>query len=1084
MKNRIVQFHPAISDGDAISTCLLDVSDLIKSNGNSSEIVVERNDSENTNIKLLADFQFDPDDCLIIHHSLGFEDLDFLLGLSCRKILWFHNITPVDQLQDDFLKRLSRLGREQLVALRNVTNAAITDSYYSARELKAYGFSQLLVHPPGYEHLKKLDRTQQEKGLECTQLNNWLFVGRIAKNKNQIELIENFAKYRHFNEGAHLTLVGGVSEPGYKTGVEDAITGLQLGSCITVTGKVSESTKNDLYQASDVYVSASRHEGYGVPFFEAMRYELPIVAYRCGAVAEIVMEAGVLVSPSEANGLVEGVKRLHNDASALSHLALKRSSYLSELENELPIRQQELLDFLVSDQLPPATSIRVEGPFETTYSLAQVNRNLAQSLASQSTSEIALSAIEGLGHYEIDNSLVEVLQSQLPMIESRRNRASVVIRQTYPPRLDDVCALGAFCYFGWEETVVPRYIVDHFNEFADGIGVMSNFVADICVASGVSVPIEVIGVGVNKPTARYSVNAERDVFQFLSITSGFPRKGLDLLLAAYVSQFGWDSNTKLVLKTFPNIHNDIDSQLAQVMQAYPDALIEHISGDVSAEEIGALYLSSDCYVHSSRGEGFGLGAAEAMAIGVPVIGCSASGSADFLTDETAITVPFRSARSRSHMNLAGSAWFEPDVTAMAKAMRSIRDGEVLDLQQKVDAAKELISSDFSWSTVGWRWANFVQKISEAKRRKSVCVVSPFSVGCGIAQYSHDLYSGFGRNYTVRVLAHDASAFLDHPSIDLQVCWENGFGSNKNDLFDEIIRDTSDALHVQLNYGFLSPAAFAALLDLSAHSRKVVTVHRTAPLEIGEFGVISIDDYGKALTKADTVIVHSETDRHYLETRLDLRNVKVIPIGVNYSQPLPQNEARSRLGIPEDSLVIGTVGFALPHKRLEALVSACHLLRRQGIDCRLLFECATHADLSSLEYVSAIESEISRLNLRSVVYWYSGFDDLKARIARLSACNVVTLGYGGSGESSSAAFRTAVQSGRPVRVSTSEIFRDLEGAFGALDPEDDGPQIAAEAVELWLDGGLVEEAENISRMFVESNNLNFVRRSTERVLFDP
>ena len=49
-----------------------------------------------------------------------------------------------------------------------------------------------------------------------------------------------------------------------------------------------------------------------------------------------------------------------------------------------------------------------------------------------------------------------------------------------------------------------------------------------------------------------------------------------------------------------------------------------------------------------------------MAAGVPVISVAYSGLADFVSEETAITIPFRLEPAETHLNIADSVWAEPD----------------------------------------------------------------------------------------------------------------------------------------------------------------------------------------------------------------------------------------------------------------------------------------------------------------------------------------------------------------------------------------------------------------------------------------
>jgi glycosyltransferase involved in cell wall biosynthesis len=57
--------------------------------------------------------------------------------------------------------------------------------------------------------------------------------------------------------------------------------------------------------------------------------------------------------------------------------------------------------------------------------------------------------------------------------------------------------------------------------------------------------------------------------------------------------------------------------------------------------MNGLLAAADVFVSLHRSEGFGLGLAEAMLLGKPVVGTAYSGNADFLDDTTGYPVPCR-----------------------------------------------------------------------------------------------------------------------------------------------------------------------------------------------------------------------------------------------------------------------------------------------------------------------------------------------------------------------------------------------------------------------------------------------------------
>ena len=134
-----------------------------------------------------------------------------------------------------------------------------------------------------------------------------------------------------------------------------------------------------------------------------------------------------------------------------------------------------------------------------------------------------------------------------------------------------------------------------------------------------------------------------------------------MLLKAYFSVFDGQSDVTLVLKTYPNPHNQVDELLQLLRASHPNPPdVRWIDRDLEDRDLQGLYNLAHCYVHPARGEGFGLPVAEAMAAGVPVISVAHSGLADLVSTKTAVTIPFRLEPADTHMEIAGSMWAEPD----------------------------------------------------------------------------------------------------------------------------------------------------------------------------------------------------------------------------------------------------------------------------------------------------------------------------------------------------------------------------------------------------------------------------------------
>jgi glycosyltransferase involved in cell wall biosynthesis len=91
---------------------------------------------------------------------------------------------------------------------------------------------------------------------------------------------------------------------------------------VTVLGAVSPQRVNELFLASDVFVLASRFEGYGMALAEAIAHGIPVVSTRTGAIPQTVPAGtGVLVPPDDAAALAQAVRRLIGDSAERRRLA-------------------------------------------------------------------------------------------------------------------------------------------------------------------------------------------------------------------------------------------------------------------------------------------------------------------------------------------------------------------------------------------------------------------------------------------------------------------------------------------------------------------------------------------------------------------------------------------------------------------------------------------------------------------------------------------------------------------------------------------------------------------------------------------
>jgi glycosyltransferase involved in cell wall biosynthesis len=233
----------------------------------------------------------------------------------------YHNITPSHYFArwDPEAAKSMELARQELASLIPYTGLAIADSRYNESELMRLGYTATAVCPPLVdlqEYHRDPDRTtsarlrrERERGGR-----RWLFVGRVAPNKCQHDVMAAFAVYRRlFDPLAVLTLVGGATSPRYLRALHQMAEQLELGRGIEWRHSVPFSQLLAYFRSSDVFVCLSEHEGFCVPLLEALELELPVVAYRAAAVADTVAGAGVLLDDKDPLSVACAVDELLSD---------------------------------------------------------------------------------------------------------------------------------------------------------------------------------------------------------------------------------------------------------------------------------------------------------------------------------------------------------------------------------------------------------------------------------------------------------------------------------------------------------------------------------------------------------------------------------------------------------------------------------------------------------------------------------------------------------------------------------------------------------------------------------------------------
>ncbi len=139
-----------------------------------------------------------------------------------------------------------------------------------------------------------------------------LSVGIQLPRKGHDVLLKALAEIKDLDWKA--VIVGAPLDAGFAQELQDLRTTLDLTDRVELAGQVSQEALKDIYQTAGLFALATRYEGYGIVFDEALVHGLPIVSCHAGAVSDTVPAgAGHLVAPDDPQAFGAALRLLLSD---------------------------------------------------------------------------------------------------------------------------------------------------------------------------------------------------------------------------------------------------------------------------------------------------------------------------------------------------------------------------------------------------------------------------------------------------------------------------------------------------------------------------------------------------------------------------------------------------------------------------------------------------------------------------------------------------------------------------------------------------------------------------------------------------
>lgn len=148
-----------------------------------------------------------------------------------------------------------------------------------------------------------------------------LAVGAVTPRKNYENLIEALGALKDIDW--KLTIAGALDRhPAAVDALRERIAQEGLADRVTLPGKVVPATLDRFYESTDLFVSASLFEGYGMVIAEAMARGLPIVTTTGGAAGDTAHSSAALhVQPGNTAEMTAALRRALTDKRLRDRLA-------------------------------------------------------------------------------------------------------------------------------------------------------------------------------------------------------------------------------------------------------------------------------------------------------------------------------------------------------------------------------------------------------------------------------------------------------------------------------------------------------------------------------------------------------------------------------------------------------------------------------------------------------------------------------------------------------------------------------------------------------------------------------------------
>jgi len=280
---------------------------------------------------------------LVVH---GYYDVSLFIAVITAKLLNVKIIVSIDSTEFDKSRMLYKeIYKTIFLKLCDAAFCPGSAAKKYIQKLKMEKSRIFIVNStPDYKTIEKVWLETFKNREEIKRKNNFrpynfLYVGRLSKEKNLEMLIRSFSRLKNENnnyEDWGLIIVGSGQE---EAELKRNVRGLNIPG-IFFTGKKKLKEVLIYYAISDVLVLPSMGDTWGIVVNEAMICGLPvIVSNKCGSAYDLVKENGFIFDPNDDNNLTEIMLKFVNKEVSASEMGEKSKDIIREYSPEASAKQ-------------------------------------------------------------------------------------------------------------------------------------------------------------------------------------------------------------------------------------------------------------------------------------------------------------------------------------------------------------------------------------------------------------------------------------------------------------------------------------------------------------------------------------------------------------------------------------------------------------------------------------------------------------------------------------------------------------------------------------------------------------------------